>query len=541
MDLYNLVKWRSKEGSRIINRFGRKGLVLILAVLILVVVLALPLIVYINNYFMPGFEQLAELGDQLKEVSDIDIIQVVLSLLSAIVFVILLGSDLPVTISNLFFSDRVVFLRTVPLKTSTIFKAQFLEVFIAGGFPILLFVPIFLAALRGLGMSGGNLVFAALQLMAFVMMTLCWAVILSFLLVYVLKGRFLKFLSVVMTMVTVFAFVMVLRLLDFSAIDLAEPTKTVERFMGLQSTLMHPLMPWSLFVRSVVEGGRAIILFGLQLLFMFSLLEVLGRRAYSSVLDKTCSAGSASNALKLFSRRSFGPFLAQVFKDYLVLFREPKLTFAVLYPLLFTPVVISVNPALLTGIGTLQLLGLVIFLVSNYTTVAAMALFSFERQIGYHLRALPVAMPGMVVSKVLVVTTLFYVLVFATMSYLSWRTTVEDAFLNYFSLFMFPTLISLSFLGGILQKHFGTGETRNVFKSVTLAGALVSFLISTLLPVFTTLTLSLYLVDALSPFLQVLSIPVNRISLSVFGLFIPILLWSACVMWGYRTLCYNEA
>ncbi len=540
MNLFSLIKWRSKEGSRIINKFGKRGLVLFIAVVFLVTLLALPLIVYINNYFMPGFEQLADLGEQLKEVSQIDITQVVLSLLSAIVFVILLGSDLPVTISNLFFSDRVAFLRMVPLKPSTIFKAQFLEVFIAGGFPILLFVPIFLAALSGLGMSGAGLVLAALQLMAFVIITLCWAVILSFALVYVLKGRMLKFLSVVMTIVTVFAFVMVLRLMDFSAIDLAEPTRTVERFMGLQATLTHPLMPWSLFVKSVVQRGESLLFFCFQLVGMGLVLEFLGRKVYSSVLDKTCSMGNGTNTVRSLRRISLGRFPAQFFKDYLVLLREPKLTFAVLYPLLFTPVVVSVNPGLLTGMGTLQLLGLVVFLICNYTTVTSMALFAFEQQMGYYSRTLPVSAGSMVTSKVLVVTSLFYLLSFVIMRYLAWRTAVEDTFLNYFLLFLLPTLLSLSFIGGLLQRYFGTGEIRNVFKSVTLAGALVSFLMSTLLPVFSTLTLSLFLVGSLEALLSILNIPATWFYLHLFGLVIPCLLWGTTVVWGYLALCYND-
>jgi len=207
-DFFIIVKWRSKEAARLVTRQGRKTILISSLAIIFLIMFSVPLIFYMREYFIPNFSRIAGLSDQLRELTGIDLKMIVITFFSAIIFSILLGSDLPVVISNLFFSDRVKLLIQMPVKKSTIAKVQLSEVLTTGGLPILLFVPVFLATLSGLGVSGFRFWLALVLLIIFVVDILCITSVISFAVVFLSRGRFLKVLSSIMTMVTLFAFIL---------------------------------------------------------------------------------------------------------------------------------------------------------------------------------------------------------------------------------------------------------------------------------------------------------------------------------------------
>ncbi|WP_259459632.1 hypothetical protein [Mesotoga sp. HF07.pep.5.2.highcov] len=251
-----ILKWRGVEGLRMLTRQGKRAFVASFLAVAFVIMIAVPIAFYLRGYLVPNFSRVADLSDQLRELTGIDLKLIVVSFFSAIIFSILLGSDLPIVVSNLFFSERVKMLLNLPVRTATIANVQLLEVLAAGGLPILLFAPVFMAALRGLGYSDGRFWMALVLLFVFVLNTLAITAIISFVIVFLSKGRFLKTLSAMMTMVTLFVFIFTLRFMDFSAIDLAKPDQVAEQFGGLQSIVTSPYLPWSPFVRAITGGTR---------------------------------------------------------------------------------------------------------------------------------------------------------------------------------------------------------------------------------------------------------------------------------------------
>jgi len=535
-DFFIIVKWRSKENARLVTRQGKKTILVSSLAIIFLVMVSVPLIFYMRRYFIPNFSRIAGLSDQLRELTGIDLKMIVITFFSAIIFSILLGSDLPIVISNLFFSDRVKLLLQMPVKKSTIAKVQISEVLTTGGLPVLLFVPGFLAALSGLGFSGSRFWLALVLLLVFVIDILCITSVISFAVVFLSRGRFLKVLSSIMTMVTLFTFIFTLRFMDFSAIDLARPDRVAEQFGTLQGVITAPYLPWTPFVRAIVGEIGDVVLFLLYSLAIVAILEFL----YPGVVQKLLTQPTGST--KDFRRASRGrshSFSGILKKDFLLLIREPKLTFAFLYPSLFVPVVVMVNPALLRSFGILQLLGLIVFLFSNYSTVSSTALFAFERQLGDNGFLFPVKRVGVVISKASIVTFLYSLIIFLVGLYVVSKASVYRNFMFTFLFFMLPTIFSLSLLGGYLEKSFGTRDTSNVFKALTLAGAVISFVLSTLLPVFTTLPLAMYTTGGIASFLGFLNLPAADPWTWLFGMAIPFLLWAGIIWASLKSLCYN--
>ncbi len=539
-DFFIIVKWRSKENARLVTRQGKKTILVSSLAIIFLVMVSVPLIFYMRRYFIPNFSRIAGLSDQLRELTGIDLKMIVITFFSAIIFSILLGSDLPIVISNLFFSDRVKLLLQMPVKKSTIAKVQISEVLTTGGLPVLLFVPVFLAALSGLGFSGSRFWLALVLLLVFVIDILCITSVISFAVVFLSRGRFLKVLSSIMTMVTLFTFIFTLRFMDFSAIDLARPDRVAEQFGTLQGVITAPYLPWTPFVRAIVGEIGDVVLFLLYSLAIVAILEFLELFLYPGVVQKLLTQPTGST--KDFRRASRGrshSFSGILKKDFLLLIREPKLTFAFLYPSLFVPVVVMVNPALLRSFGILQLLGLIVFLFSNYSTVSSTALFAFERQLGDNGFLFPVKRVGVVISKASIVTFLYSLIIFLVGLYVVSKASVYRNFMFTFLFFMLPTIFSLSLLGGYLEKSFGTRDTSNVFKALTLAGAVISFVLSTLLPVFTTLPLAMYTTGGIASFLGFLNLPAADPWTWLFGMAIPFLLWAGIIWASLKSLCYN--
>jgi len=523
-----------------LTRQGKKTVIVSLLAIVLVIMISIPISFYLRGFLIPNFSRVAGLSDQLKELTGIDLRLIVISFFSAIIFSILLGSDLPFVVSNLFFSDRAEMLLSLPVKKSTVANVQLLEVLAAGGLPILLFAPIFMAALRGLGYSGGRFWMALVLLFVFVLDTLAITAIISFGIVFLSKGRFLKTLSAMMTMVTLFVFIFTLRFMDFSSIDLAQPDQVAHQFGGLQELITSAYLPWSPFVRAIAGDVADLLLFAIASLMIFGLLALLQIFVYPRVLQKlmTRPIGNSKVQYKVNYRRR-GVFSGLLIKDFILLIREPKLTFAFLYPSLFVPVVVIVNPALLTSFGVLQLLGLIVFLFANYSTVSSTALFAFERQLGDGTWLFPISRVKAVFSKSLVVSSLYSVVIVIVGLYVSTNASQYRTFMMDFLILMIPTIFTLSLFGGFLEKSFGTKDTGNVFKALSLPGAILSFLLSTLLPVFSTLPLTLYLAEDIGLFLGFLNVPVASPFTWLFGLVFPLALWAAITWASFKSLCYN--
>ncbi|ACR79798.1 hypothetical protein Kole_1096 [Kosmotoga olearia TBF 19.5.1] len=234
-----------------LSRYGIKGLAVIITTFALLVFLAVPFLFYLTEVFIPSFQKIAGLSGQLDELAGIDFERIIISFLSSIIFIIMLGSELPVTISNLFFSERLQFLRTTPVKSTTIFKVQLLEVLATGGLPITLFVPVFLSALYGLGFVGTRFWISVMLLLIYILFIFAIATMISFGIVFIARGRFMKVISTLMTGITLLAFVFTLRLMDFSAIDIAQPLEVAEKLKNLQTLVAQKHLPWSPFVNAL--------------------------------------------------------------------------------------------------------------------------------------------------------------------------------------------------------------------------------------------------------------------------------------------------
>lgn len=537
----SLIKWRSKENFHTLSRYGIKGLTVIITTFVLLFFLAVPFVFYLTEIFVPSFQKIASLSGQLEELVGIDFERIIISFLSSIIFIIMLGSELPVTISNLFFSERLQFLITTPVKTTTFFKVQLLEVLATGGLPITLFVPVFLSALYGLGFVGTHFWISILLLLIYILFILAVTTMISFGIVFIARGRFMKVISTFMTGITLLAFVFTLRLMDFSAIDIAQPLEVAEKLKNLQTLVTQKHLPWSPFVNALTGGLKERVLFLGYTGLVFVALEVLNATLYRKTLNRLWSSSQGKNTARGFRGLYMPlPFLGFLRKDLLLILREPKLAFAFLYPTFFIPAIVLTNPSLLKGGGILQLLSLLIFLICNYTTISSTAIFAFERQVGDYNAALPRKAIKPVLSKALTITFIYLLIIFGINQYLKIKIPSISNFLRLFTPFMIPTIFVLTLVGGTLEKHHGTGESKNVFKALTITGAIISFLFSSVIPLFTSLPLTLYVTDSLGTFLKFLRIPETSLMKILFGIFFPIVLWVISAWWSLKILCYNE-
>ncbi len=530
-ELTRLIKWRILENYNIFTRHGIKSLVIIVAAIGLIGMLIFPFVFYMRDYFIPNFEEIAELAPRLQELTGVNIIALIIAFLASVIFVIMLGSDLPVAISNLFFSDRVRFLLSAPVKPQNIFRSQLLEVLTAGSLPLLLFIPVFLSTLSGLGFSGIDFFYALVLLILFIILILMLTTLVSFLVVFIAKGRMLKYISVIMTAFTLFAFIFTLRFLDFSQIDMAKPQEVVEKFTGFQDVLLSNFLPWSPFVKAIVGDYIDKIVFVVYFIIVGIITDLIGRFLYKkTIFSIQSSTEKRKNNYKLRKKR-LPVFLSLMKKEFTLVFREPKLAFAFIYPLFFVPIITLVNPFLLQGGGVLQLIGLSVFLICNYTTVSSTALFAFERQVKEYRESFPVNSLMKAVAKGLTIFVIYSIIVIALLLYFRIRIPEYSDFITLFMLLLLPAELVLSFLGGVIEKHHGTGESENVFKSLTFIGAVLSFLFSTFIPVFSSLPVALLRSRNIDFFITILGLQISNISRVLFGLVIPITIWISLLLW----------
>ncbi|MFO7881518.1 MAG: hypothetical protein R6U52_03135 [Kosmotogaceae bacterium] len=537
-ELTRLIKWRILENYNIFTRHGIKSIVVIVAAIGLIGMLIFPFVFYMRDYFIPNFEEIAELAPRLQELTGVNIIALIIAFLSSVIFVIMLGSDLPVAISNLFFSDRVQFLLSSPIKPLSIFRSQLLGVLTAGSLPLLLFIPVFLSALSGLGFSGIDFIYALFLLVLFIVLILMLTTLSSFLVVFIARGRLLKYISVVMTAFTLFAFIFTLRFLDFSQIDLAKPQEVVQKFTGFQDVLLSNFLPWSPFVNAVVGDFLDRIFFIVYFIVIALITDLIGRFLYKkTIFSIQSSAIKKINNYKLKGKR-LPTFLSLMKKELTLVFREPKLAFAFIYPLFFVPVITLVNPFLLKGGGVLQLIGLSVFLICNYTTVSSTALFAFERQVKEYKESFPISSLMKTLAKGLTIFLIYTIIVIALLMYFRIRIPEYSGFITTFMLLLLPAEFVLALLGGVIEKHHGTGESENVFKSLTFIGAVLSFLLSTFIPIFSSLPIALLKFGNIDFFIAILGLQISGLNRILFGLVIPITMWVGLLLWFlkiYRT------
>ncbi|TYC03039.1 MAG: hypothetical protein FXF54_00890 [Kosmotoga sp.] len=530
-ELKRLIKWRILENYNIFSRHGIKSIVLILAAAGLIGLLIFPFVFYIRDYFIPNFEELAKLAPRLQELTGVDLKALIVAFLSSVIFVIMLGSDLPVAVSNLFFSDRVHFLLSAPVKSLNIFRSQMLEVLTSGSLPLLLFVPIFLSALSGLGFSGKDFVYALFLLILFIINILMLTTMASFLVVFIARGRMLKYISVIMTAFTLFAFVFTLRFLDFSQIDLAKPQEVVQKFSGFQEVLLSKFLPWTPFVKAIVGNYMDKIVYVIYFIIVAVITDMIGRFFYNKTIHSIHSFTSKQlNNYRMKLKRA-PVFFSLMKKEFILVLREPKLAFAFIYPLFFVPIISLANPFLLKGGGVIQLIGLSVFLICNYTTVSSTALFAFERQIKDYRNTFPVNSLVKAFAKGLTIFFVYTLILIALSLYFRIRIPEYSSFITTFMLLLLPTEFVLALFGGTLEKHHGTGEAENVFKSLTFTGAVLSFIFSTLIPVFSSLAVALFNDGNIDFFIAFLGLPISGLYRLLFGLLIPLSLWTTLLLW----------
>ncbi|OAA31083.1 hypothetical protein AT15_08900 [Kosmotoga arenicorallina S304] len=539
MELLQLIKWRLKEQLHSIMKYRTRGLIILFLIAGVLFLVLFPLIFYLKIFFIPNFEKVSELSQKLKSLTDVDLSELIISFFASIIFVIMLGSDIPVTISNLFFADKLENLWHTPIKRSNIFKAQLFEVFSSASLPLVLFSPFFLGALYGLGYRGYDFLRVLFLFSLFIIEIFFVNVLASTIIVFFTSGKLMKFISAIMTAVTLVVFVFTLRIMDFSALESASALEVTDRLLAFSSIATSKFLPWSLFVKAITGDLTDALVFSIFVISLGAGVELVSRKYYSLILNKLWAMPrkSKNNIEKL---HYLPPFLSLLKKDALLIFREPKLIFAFLYPALFAPVIIIANPSLIMGTGIIQLLSLFVFLLSNYTTIASTALFAFERQLNDFKKVFSVTSFRFVFSKVLLIWLLFSTINTMLSIYIKSVKPDISHFMTLFQFFMLPSIFVLAVFGGILEQRFGTGESKNVFKALNLTGAILSFLVSSIMPLLTALPVTLFILGRIDTMLVLIRIPGNPLTRLLFGAVIPVILWTLNLWLGVKLLCYND-
>ena len=341
----------------------------------------------------------------------------------------------------------------------------------------------------------------------------------------------LKYISVIMTAFTLFAFVFTLRFLDFSQIDLAKPQEVVQKFSGFQEVLLSKFLPWTPFVKAIVGNYKDKIVYVIYFIIVAVITDMIGRFFYKRTIHSIHSFTSKQMSNYRMKLKRAPVFFSLMKKEFILVLREPKLAFAFIYPLFFVPIISLANPFLLKGGGVIQLIGLSVFLICNYTTVSSTALFAFERQIKDYRNTFPVNSLVKAFAKGLTIFFVYTLILIALSLYFRIRIPEYSSFITTFMLLLLPTEFVLALFGGTLEKHHGTGEAENVFKSLTFTGAVLSFIFSTLIPVFSSLAVALFNDGNIDFFIAFLGLPILGLYRLLFGLLIPLSLWTTLLLW----------
>ncbi len=437
-----LIRYKLKMWSNIPLRRGRRKIPLPFYILMLAgvfIAISVPLYLFtlelFQNYSKIIFNGIS-LADLFVEISMIGI------------FVLVLVTDTPAIALNVFMSEDVDFLLSLPISQSTIFISKNLETIIQGGFPALFVIPILISYANATMMPWYMItVMFLMYIIYFVIVNSISSIIALGVSKFASRSgtqRFMVFTSLI---------VYVLSILLMSTVSSLNPNdkNVTEAFASYLSTINLPFLPSTWFINAIklrIDGLLPLIITATILAF------VTYRISSSGILSGYSKMKSATKHIRMRNYNLKSPEQAFVSKDLKLMRREPSILFLLIYPAIF-PLFLLIGGVMGRGQSSIThaLTGgilISIFISSMYTVIATASLVSIEIKVGEFIKTLPVGNRTPLWSKAFVITGAFAIVMIVTFSILS-------AFFGGFILSVITVLLSIPVL--LILSFFGVYAT----------------------------------------------------------------------------------
>ncbi len=452
-----LLKYKLKMWSNIAKRRGRRGLPLWAYILILAGIFAA---IGIPAYYM--FVGIFQNYSQII-FGDVNLAGLFVEISMIGIFVLVLVTDTPAVALNIFMTDDVEFLLTLPISQQTIFASKTIETLFQGGFPALFVIPILASYATAIGMAWYAVCF---MFVIYIFYFLMIAGISALLALVVSKfasrsgtQRFMIFTSLIVYVLAVLLMNMV-GSLDSNAKDISQA------FGSYVNTVNSPYLPstWLLDAISGRWSGAVILIavsIGIGILAYFI--------ASNGILSGYSKMASASKKKRKYlkSYRIRTPMMAFISKDVKLMRREPSILFLLVYPAIFPLIFIfggskGIVPGILVSV----------FISSMYIVIATASLASMEIKTGDFIDTLPLEKRTPFWSKAIVVTTAFSIVILAVFLILSiFFGLISFAILAV--ILSIPIFLILTFFGVYATVKW-PNSTGGVRRPLNTTGSLVS-------------------------------------------------------------------
>ena len=432
-----LLKYKLKMWSNIPKRRGRRGMPLFAYVLILAGVFAA---IGIPTYFLfvETFKTYStivfggvSLADLFVEISMIGIL------------VLVLVTDTPAVALNVFMSDDVDFLLSLPISQSTIFASKAIETMIQGGFPALFVIPVLAAYANTVNMPWYEIIFMfVMYIFYFLILTAISSLIALGVSKFASRSGTQRFM--ILTSLIVYVFVIILMSMVGSLNSNAGNVEMV--FSNYVNTVNAPYLPSTWFLDALKMQWSGILLVIGTSIALSAIAYIVASHGILTGFSKMTSAGKRTLHRKKYRIRR--PVIAFISKDVKLMRREPSILFLLIYPAIF-PLILVVSTL---GKGgnvmnrDIMIPVISVFLSSMYTVIATASLVSIEIKVGDFVNTLPIGKRTPLWSKAFVITSAFATVMIVTFSILS-AIFGNTLFPIVTVLFSIPILLTLSFFG----------------------------------------------------------------------------------------------
>ncbi len=388
-----------------------------------------------------------------------------ISLLGILALILMI--DTPAVILNVFMSNDVGYLLTLPISRSAIFYSKVIETLIEGAFPALFFIPLFLAYANVARMPWYSILFSFIMYVFYVLFSAGVAGFLSMIFSkFASKSGMRKFMFFSSMATLTLAYLM----MNITTMPNFEPQNMQDALSAYVSKVNFSLWPSTWFLRSI-KGSPifTLILVGASLT-VFALSYLLSTR---SLLSGFSNVKSSSKSIKVKKYHSHGAFEALLSKEFRMFRREPSILFMILYPAIFPLFIILSNSSHTQNVIMGELTS--VFMASMYVSLSIASLTSIDAKSRWILETLPLKTVTPLWAKVVVVSGAYTSVMLLTFSILS----IFFGGLG-FALFMIglslPIFVIASFFGvyAVTKWPNPSGGTR---KPLNITGSLISMLI----------------------------------------------------------------
>ncbi len=433
-----LIRYKLKMWSNIPLRRGKRKIPFPFYILILAgtfAAISMPLYLFtldlFRNYSTIIFNGIS-LADLFVEISMMGI------------FVLVLVTDTPAIALNVFMSEDVDLLLSLPIKQSTIFISKNLETIIQGGFPALFVIPLLISYANATMMEWYRIIVMFLMYVLYFMIANSVSSIIALGVSKVASRsgtqRFMVFTSLIVYVLSIFL---------ISTVGSFNPNEknVTAAFANYVNTINLPFLPSTWFINAInlqVNGILSLVITAAILAFITYKISASG------ILSGYSQMKSATKRIRRRDYNLKSPTQAFVLKDLKLMRREPSILFLLIYPAIF-PFFLLIGGFMRKGEGAINnaLTGgilISIFISSMYTIIATASLISTEIKVGEFIKTLPIGNRTPLWSKAFVIAGAFAVVMMATFSVLS--IFFGGLMLSVITVLLsIPVLLILSFFG----------------------------------------------------------------------------------------------